>query len=412
MNGTHIRERSKLVVLDANFYWAEQLFSAYNTYADILLIRPTDFRAFKKRYGKYFIDTIPKKVAAKVWEQRICCLPGWLFHYWRITQFFLYQLIRRFQSGEPLIFVFSYPYYSTLAKSLGGYSIYYAIDDYQDYWPGRQSQTIEQEGRAIATANLILCTSKYRLSYLKKQHPDHASRMVHIPHGCSPEFIVDDVLGSPLKLPQALQRYELNESNPVAGYIGALNYRFDFCLLADVAEKLPEVSFVLGGKPPVESDGSSAWWLGVRRCKELSNITFVGFVPHEQLGQYLQSFDVLLMMYSSCNFNTNACPTKLWDYMGTSLPIVANSTVPEVLLWQDFIHVAQTPVQYIAAIQKALSNPEWKAKERLQVANDNTWKEQARKLHETIHLMTTTASRSIGSRNHLLSLASHEQTAS
>jgi hypothetical protein len=39
----------------------------------------------------------------------------------------------------------------------------------------------------------------------------------------------------------------------------------------------------------------------------------------------LNSFDVLLMSYSECNFNTNACPAKLWDYLGTLLPIVANT---------------------------------------------------------------------------------------
>lgn len=386
--------RPKLVVLDANFYWAEQLFSACAPYADVLLLRPVDFRSFKKRYGGYFIDTKPREVNNYVWEQRICCLPGWLFHYWPLTQIFLKNVIRRFQDNSPLIFAFSYPYYSSLVQALGAYSIYYAIDDYQDYWPGRQAQTIEQERQAVSIASLTLCTAKYRFQHFKKLYPEHADQMAHIPHGCSPKFIADQVLTTPKSLPVALQRHGLIQSrDQIAGYIGALNYRFDFQFLATVAEQMPDITFTLGGKPPAEVDGSAEWWKGVERCKLLSNVMFIGFVPHEQIGTYLQSFDVLLMLYSDCNFNKNACPTKLWDYMGTSRPIVANSTVPEVQLWKDFFHVVETPKQYVMAIRKALAEPSWKSNERLKIAKANTWREQAFKLHNIIQMTAARGNR-------------------
>ncbi len=376
-------KQNKLVVLDANFYWSEQLFSAYDEFADILLIRPVDFRAFKKRYGSYFVDTVPQQIDTHIWEQRICCPPGWLFHYWPLTQQFLKQAIHKFQGQDSLIFAFSYPYYAALAESLDSYSIYYAIDDYQDYWPRRQAQTVTQEERAIAIANLTLCTAKHRLQQFQKLHPAYIERIIHIPHGCSSRFLVDDVLKAPRKMPEVLRQTHPIK-RPVAGYAGALNYRFDFGFLATVATQLPQVTFVLGGKPPIEADGSADWWKGAELCKKLSNIRFIGFVPHHQLGTYLQSFDVLLMVYSNCNFNTNACPTKLWDYMGTSLPIVANSAVPEVSLWQNVLHVAPTTQQYEGAILKALTNPSWKAAERLKIARANTWKAQARKLHSAI----------------------------
>lgn len=384
----------RIAVLDANFYWAEQLYSAYAEYADVLLLRPVDFRAFKRRYGKYFIDTHPQPTSAHIWEQRICCPPGWLFYYWPLTQFFLYRAIRRFQADGSLTFVFSYPYYAGLARALNTYSIYYAIDDYQDYWPKRQAQTIAQEKQAIATASLTLCAAKHRLQHLQMLYPEHAERIVHIPHGCSPRFIADQVLEAPQLLPSTLQKYGIDSNKrPIAGYIGALNYRFDFSFLAAVAKQMPELTFVLGGKLPSISDGSVDWWQGVERCKALSNIRFIGFVPHEQLGAYLQSFDVLLMLYSKCSFNQNACPTKLWDYMGTSRPIVANSAVPEVLLWQDLFHVVQTPQQYVMAIRNALAEPSWQANERLSTAQSNTWKDQSRKLHNIIQPLTAAADR-------------------
>ncbi|NEO96282.1 MAG: hypothetical protein F6K56_41555, partial [Moorea sp. SIO3G5] len=195
------KQRLKLVVLDANFYWTEQLFSAFRDYADILLLRPVDFRAFKNRYGSYFVDLKPKQIIEGVWEQRICFIPGWLFHYWFLTESFFTYLIRKFQGNNPLIFIFNYPYYYTLAKKLKAYSIYYNIDDYRHYWIGREVQTIETEKLAVDSANLTLCTAKYRASYLKKQCSLKANQIVHLPHGCSPKLMVEQPLLEPKPLP-------------------------------------------------------------------------------------------------------------------------------------------------------------------------------------------------------------------
>lgn len=372
--------RFKLVVLDANYYWTEQLFSACSDFADILLLRPRDFRAFRKQYGRYFIELQPQPVSENIWEQRICCPPGWFFHYWPFTKRFFAHLARQFQNSNPLIFVFNYPYYYTLARELKAHSIYYSMDDYRHYWQGRESQTPDVEKLAIHQADLTLCVAHHRASYLRQDCPSRASQIVHIPHGCSPEFMVDRPLEQPNALPAELQAY----SRPIAGYIGALTYRFDFSYLAKVAEQIPDVTILLGGLIPQPSDGSPEWWQGVEAARRLPNVHFIGQVPHERLGEYLQSFDVLLMPYSQCNFNLNACPTKLWDYMGTSLPIVANNVVPEVNLWHHLILVSESPEEFVKNIRFALTNHNWRSQERLEVAQAHTWKMQAQKLYHLL----------------------------
>jgi glycosyltransferase involved in cell wall biosynthesis len=373
-------KRLKIVVLDANFYWTEQMFSACNDFADILLLRPVDFRAFKKRYGGYFIDFEPKAISQGVWEQRICCPPGWLFHYWSLTKYFLAYLTRKFQDDNSLIFVFSYPYYHSLAKELKGLSIYYSIDTYKNYWSGRESQTEVTEKLAIAQADLILCVSQYRADLFRKEHPSKSERIIHIPHGCSLKFMVDKPLAKPKNLPEQLQNY----CAPIAGYIGALNYRFDFHYLVQVAEQLPNITIILGGEIPQQNDGSSEWWDGVEKVKNLSNVHFIGSVPHHLLAEYLQSLNVLLMPYSQCEFNLNACPMKLWDYMGTSLPIVANDVIPEVNLWKHLILVAKDPEQFAANIRFALNNPDWRSLERIETAKAHTWQQQAQKFQHVL----------------------------
>jgi glycosyltransferase involved in cell wall biosynthesis len=372
--------RLKLVVLDANFYWTEQMFSACHEFADVLLLRPVDFRTFKKRYGGYFIDIQPQAVSQGVWEQRICCPPGWLFNYWPLTRRFFAYLIRQFQGNDQLIFVFNYPYYYSLVNELKGYSIYYSMDNYYDYWPSRELQTQATEKLSIDQADLILCVAQYRANLLKQEYSSKADQIIHIPHGCSPKFMVDQPLTRPITLPEQLKGY----SRPIAGYIGALIYRFDFHYLAQVAEQLPDVTIVLGGQIPQPTDGSSQWWEGVKKAQNLPNVHFIGSVPHDLVGEYLQSFDVLLMPYSLCEFNLNACPMKLWDYMGTSLPIVANNVVPEVNQWSHLILISKDPEHFASNIRFALANPDWYSSERWETAKAHTWQQQAQKLHHLL----------------------------
>jgi Glycosyl transferases group 1 len=379
-DATDNSERIKLIVLDANFYWTEQMFSACHEFADILLLRPIDFRTFKKRYGSYFIDFQPRQISSGIWEQRICCPPGWLFYYWGLTRWLIIALIRKFQGGNKSIFIFNYPYYHDLANDLNGYSIYYSMDEYTDYWSGRELQTQEIEQQAIDRADITLCVARYRADLLKQAYPNLVDRIIHLPHGCSPKFMVDKPLQQPNSLPSKITDYD----RPVIGYIGALIYRFDFNYLAQVAEELTEVTIVLGGEIPQPHDGGIEWWQGVEKARSLPNIHFIDSVPHHLVGEYLQSFNVLLMPYSDCDFNLNACPMKLWDYMGTSLPIVANDVVPEVNLWSHLILISKDPAEFAANVRFALANPTWKSNERLEEARSHTWQQQARKLQQVL----------------------------
>lgn len=378
------KEQLKLIVLDANFYWTEQMFSACRSFADILLLRPRDHRVFFKQHSRYFVDWQPHLVSDNIWEQRICCPPGWLFHYWSVAELFFTHWIRQFQGTSPLIFVFCYPYYHTIARRLNAFSIYYSMDDYAEYWPGRERQTTVTEFKAVQTADLTVCVAHYRRSYLQELCPNEAQKIVHIPHGCSTRFMPWELRPKPCSLPPELAHIE----RPVAGYIGALNQRFDFHFLAQVAEELPHVRFVLGGDPPQPGDGDIEWWQGVERIRQLPNVHLIGRVPHDRIGDHLQAFDCLLMVYTKSNFNTNSCPMKLWDYMGTARPIIANDAVPEVRLWQQLICVTETPQDFAANLQFVLANPNWKSGERFDVARENTWEKQAQKLYEIIREKT------------------------
>lgn len=123
--------RPCVVVLDANFSWTRNLFSPLAEVADVLLLYPKDFRAYKKEYGHYKSDWSAVPVSPGIWQQRICCPPGWLFAYWPLTEFLLARLIRKFVGNRPVVLAFAYPYYRGLAKRLSSPSVYYVMDAYE-----------------------------------------------------------------------------------------------------------------------------------------------------------------------------------------------------------------------------------------------------------------------------------------
>jgi glycosyltransferase involved in cell wall biosynthesis len=372
----------KIVVLDANFIWTQRLFSACGKSTQVLLLKPREIRSFYREHGRFLSDAKPREREENVWDWRICCPPGWLFGLWPVTERLLGRRIQSFTGGEKCLLVACYPYYASLAARLRAPLIYYSMDDYADYWPKRSQETERLERAAVNRAHATICVSAYRQRLLQSRsaNPD---RIHHLPHGCSPEFMARAPLSKPLDFPSAFSS-RAGLRRPVAGYVGALNARFDFAYLHTVAVNLPEISFVLGGDLPASTDGSDEWRQAFQRCRSLPNLHFIGRIDRADLGRTLQSFDVLLMIYAQTDFNTSCSPTKLWDYLGTSLPIVANNAVPELQIYHETIYLSQTPEEFSQNILAALESNNRGAERRLALAWDHTWDRQAERLQSIL----------------------------
>ena len=358
-------------MLDANSYWTEQAFSACASRYEVLLMKPRDLRAQFLRYRSIRGDRIPRLLRDGVYEQRFGFLPGWMFARWRLSESRLAKSIEQFAAGKPIVFAFNYPqYYSILKRFSHRLSLYYNTDDYTSHWRGHEDDVLGWEREAVYGADVTICIAAYRCRQLKDRFPERADRIHHVPIGCSPRFMVKQ----PLHNPRALTGFLSDVRRPAVGYVGALNWRFDFAYLDRVAHRLPTVTFVLGGRIPKRTDGDAAWWRAFEACRRRSNIRFFGPVRHEDVGRCLQSFDALMMMYSDTSVNRCACPAKLWDYLGTSLPIVANDVVPEVVQWRDAVYLCATTAEFSDSLVAALGEDrEVHGNRRLAIAREHTW---------------------------------------
>lgn len=174
---------------------------------------------------------------------------------------------------------------------------------------------------------------------------------------CTAQTLVDSVKGSkylPNGVPVAhfAKRGEippeyLTLPKPIAIYVGAIDYWFDYALIKKLAEELPHISFVLIG--PVKEN----------RFQNIRNIHLLGPRAYSEIPNYLQFANVGLIPFDvkSCpDLIHSVNPLKLYEYMASGLSVVATR-------WQELEHIGSpallcsTAEEFKANLVQALQYP-------------------------------------------------------
>ncbi|MGZ4276233.1 MAG: glycosyltransferase [Solirubrobacteraceae bacterium] len=129
----------------------------------------------------------------------------------------------------------------------------------------------------------------------------------------------------------------------VAGYAGALDFRFDADLVADVAERLADWRFDLAG--PAEADVRE-------RLAPLANVRLLGRLDPALVPALMASARVCLMPYRRDAFNDNLFPIKLVEYLAAGRP-VASAPIRAVGAFDGVVEVGAGAAAFAAAIERA-----------------------------------------------------------
>jgi glycosyltransferase involved in cell wall biosynthesis len=132
--------------------------------------------------------------------------------------------------------------------------------------------------------------------------------------------------------------------SPIIGYFGSIGEWMDFELIAFLARSRPEWTFVFVG---YASADTSAW-------RELPNILLPGPRPYEELPRWAKAFDVAIYPQKVNRQVKHSNPLKLREYLATGKPVVAVTT-PETAKFSSVVRLADTPEDYLAAIERALA---------------------------------------------------------
>jgi glycosyltransferase involved in cell wall biosynthesis len=242
-------------------------------------------------------------------------------------------------------------YVGTLGEQL---AVYYCVDEWSmfSYLNKEQTQAAErsllERVDAVFAINHALADAKRlqnQATYVSPHGVDHAlfSRAL------------DDTTAVPADIASL--------PHPRIGFYGTLQTWVDFELIAHVARKRPQWSIVLIGQQLAD----------ISAIKGLPNVHLLGQKRHDELPAYCKGFDVGMIPYRIDERMAFVNPLKLREYLSAGLPVVSTA-VPEVKRYANMCAIAETPDQFVAAIERALQETGPAARGARSTAMENeTW---------------------------------------
>jgi glycosyltransferase involved in cell wall biosynthesis len=223
-------------------------------------------------------------------------------------------------------------YVGTLGESL---AVYYCVDEWSTFTALDAQATIDSERRQLERVDLTFATSQALVESKGRYCPNTHYAPHGVDHASFARALRDDV-----EVPPDLARIP----RPRLGFFGTLRDLLDFPLIEGVARLRPDIHIVLIGQRHVDLSALDA----------LPNVHFLGQKRHDQLAAYCKGFDVGWVPYRIDDDVKYINPLKLREYLSAGVPVVSTS-MPEILPYRHLCHVADTPEQTAAAIDRALA---------------------------------------------------------
>ena len=132
---------------------------------------------------------------------------------------------------------------------------------------------------------------------------------------------------------------------PRATYIGVIDERLDYELIARMAEAHPTLQFLMCG-PVVKVDPD--------QLPQAPNLHYPGQQAYTDLPRILKGSDLCLMPFAQNDATRFISPTKTLEYMATHRPIISTRIADVVRFYSDIVYLADSPEQFIEQIGAAL----------------------------------------------------------
>ena len=248
-------------------------------------------------------------------------------------------------------------------------AVYYCVDEWSLFSYLDRAQTVAAEKSLLAKVDAVFAINGPLAAAKRALNP----RTFLSPHGVDHALFaqaLDDATIVPPDLAAVPQ--------PRIGFYGTLRDWVDLELLAHVARKRPHWQLVLIGQQ----------FADLTPIAGLTNVHLLGQKPHRELPAYCKGFDVGMIPYRIDERMTFVNPLKLREYLSAGLPVVS-TPVPEVMRLAQLAHVAATPDDFVAAIERALgeSSPAQRRARSAAMTNE-TWAARVAQVARTVDEIT------------------------
>ncbi|MDP9099291.1 MAG: glycosyltransferase, partial [Verrucomicrobiota bacterium] len=162
---------------------------------------------------------------------------------------------------------------------------------------------------------------------------------------------------------------------PVFGYIGVVDERIDYDLLAALADSTSGSVAIIG--PSTKVDPAT--------FPKRKNLHWLGGREYRELPAYASAFDVCLMPFALNDATKFINPTKALEYMATDRPIVSTAIEDVVVQFHDVVNIGRTPEEFLKMCGRAAKTPNrLQTRRGLAIAANSSWDSIVQQLDEHV----------------------------
>jgi glycosyltransferase involved in cell wall biosynthesis len=273
-------------------------------------------------------------------------------------------LLARLGVRAPVLW-FVVPHVGCVSGHLGErLSVYYCIDDYASLPDVDAAAVRAMDEQLTRSADLVFVASDTMLSEKSRLNPGtfvapHGVDFAHFKRAQDPALpIPEDIAAVP---------------RPIVGFFGLIERWIDLGMMAYLAEKRPNWTFLMVGRVAVPDP------------PKRPNLLYLGARPYETLPAYGKAFAAAIIPYHLTPQVLHANPIKLREYLAMGKPIVSVST-PEIDKFAAHVRIGRGRDEMLshldAAVGTGLSQAQLEAQTAL--AATMTWDANLRRVLERV----------------------------
>jgi glycosyltransferase involved in cell wall biosynthesis len=275
-------------------------------------------------------------------------------------------LLWRRGAKDPITW-FVAPHLAPVAGHLGERLVVYYVTDDHASLPGVDVEAVRAMDEELTRkADLVFVASDTLLERKSRLNP----RTYVSPHGVDVAHFArakDPALEVPADA-AGLKR-------PIVGFFGLIERWIDLDLVAWLAERRPEWTFLMIGRVAVPD----------AEVPRLPNLVYLGRRPYETLPAYGKAFAAAIIPYRLNAQVLHANPLKLREYLAMGRPIVSVST-PEIDKFAAHVRIGRTREEYLAHLDAAVATglPEAQLAAQSALVATMTWDANIRRVVDLV----------------------------